>query len=779
MRVLVHDLESLMRTTWPRFTLHSVAAAAAACLGAPVSAQESPATQEVMVTATKRSEGLSKIPVAVSAISGEDLQERGITDVLSLDKAIPGLKIANGGNDPSAILRGAGTAGTTDIAVPFYVNGVYRPRSGQGLASYLDVERVEVLRGPQGTLFGRNTFGGLINVVSRAPDPKANDFGAALTVGDYARRKLEGFVNVSLGSQLALRVTASDEKRDPFVRNTFNPEAGLKDADNTYARAQLLFKPSSTLSFNLTATHWRDTANGNADYQYKCLGIPVNAATQKFDGVTGFVDPRCGTRTGWDGGRSQAGNIANGDGAVDPDPYKVAFDFKPQREIAEDSVSLRMDWQVANHSLAVTAARFDYRELRLTDTDVSPKPALVAGQLTHSKAESLEITLNSLASGPLRYTLGAYLFDDTQPGGNNSAFLWGYTYSSPQKPAWASWLYQGNGGTKSTALYGQASYALTDKLTAAVGLRKSKDARRSFTLNVVQSSRNDPLPSYAGSPRVNNGDDTHTDWRASVQYQLDKDTMVYASGSTGYIAGAVQAVTQTLLEPQTNETLELGAKTTLLGGRLKLNAALYKADYTGLTTTVFVTQGAAGTILAQQVPGGSTTATGLELEAKWAFNDKLNLSLALASARTEFKKFSVANNLGTAGSDFIAPNGQGWFIMDGKKTAFSPDLTLSLGASYYIDLGRNGSLVPSGWLSYSSRYRATNAPYFWSVQPAYTTLDMALTWTSADGKWSARGFVNNATNEAILTSAAVFSRGRAFADYSSPRNMGLRVAYNF
>jgi iron complex outermembrane recepter protein len=756
----------------------AIASAVAALFG-PVMAADEP--QVVTVTATKRVEDIQKVPVSVTAISAEDLQERGITDILSLDKAVPGLKIANGGNDPTPILRGAGVAGTTDIAVPFYVDGIYRPRSGQGLASYLDLEQVEVLRGPQGTLFGRNTYGGLISLVPKRPSTKALDFGAAITVGNYSARKLEGFVNVPLGKELALRVTASGEKRDPFVQNIYNSEAGLKDADNTYARAQLLWKPSKAFSANLTVTSWNDTANGNADYQYKCLGIPVNATTQKFDGVTGFLDPRCGTRAGWDGGRSQAGSIDNGDESakVIADPYKIAFDFKPQRDIKEDSVSLKLEGEVANHSIAFSAAQFEYRELRLTDSDLSQNPALVAGQVVNSKAHSAELTINSLSTGPLSYTLGAYLYDDSAAGGNNSAFLWGYTYTSPQRPAWASWLYQGNGGTRSTALYGQASYKLTDKLTAGLGLRSSEDARKSYTLNVIGSSRSDVLPSYGGAPTVNNGKDRHTDWKASLAYQLDQDTMIYASGATGYIAGAVQAVTNKLLDPQTNKSYELGFKTALLDGKLKLNGSLFQANYEGLTTTVFVTTGAAGTILAQQVPGGSTQARGLELEARWAATEKLNLTLGLAANRSTFKKFNVANTLGTAGSDFIDSGGRGWFIMDGKKTAFSPDLTLSLGASYYLDLGKAGSITPSAFVYYSSSYRTTAAPFFFSQQKAYATLDLSLSWVSSDGKYSVRGFVNNATDEVVMTSGSVFSRGRAMADFSLPRHYGVRAAYNF
>ena len=764
----------------PRFSAQktAVALAIAALISPAFAIEELP---QVNVTATKRVENLQRVPIAVTAISDEELQERGITDVLSLDKAVPGLKIANAGNDPSPILRGAGVAGTTDIAVPFYVDGIYRPRSGQGLASYLDLEQVEVLRGPQGTLFGRNTYGGVISLQSKKPSTKALDFGAAITLGNYNARKLEGFFNVPLSEEFALRVTSSTEKRDPFVENIFNPDAGLKDANNSYSRVQLLWKPSKTFSANLTATTWHDTANGNADYQYKCLGIPVNAATKKVDGITGFLDPRCGTRDGWEGGRSQAGNVSNGDvsALAIANPYRIGSDFKPQRDITEDSVSLKLDWEVADHNISFNAAQFKYRELRLTDSDLSQKAALVAGQLTNSKAHSAEVTINSLASGPLKYTVGAYLYDDTEVGGNNGAFLWGYTYSSPQKPSWASWLYQGNGGTRSTAIYGQATYELTEKLSGTLGLRSSTDKRQSYTLRVIGSSRNDYLPSYGGTPTVSNGEDSHTDWRAGIAYQWDKATMFYATGSTGYIAGAVQAVTQKLLDPQTNRSIELGMKTTLMDGRLKLNAAFFNANYEGLTTTIFVPVGSAGTIVAQQVPGGSTKAQGLELEARWAATDKLNLSLGLAANQSTFNKFNVANTLGTVGSDFIASGGQGWFVMDGKKTAFSPDLALSLGGSYLIDLGTAGSITPSAFVSYSSSYRTTPQPFFFSEQGAYATLDLSLAWTEANGKYSIRGFVNNATDVAVMTSGSVFSKYRAMADYSSPRYFGVRAAYNF
>ncbi|WP_373006653.1 TonB-dependent receptor [Hyphomonas sp.] len=755
-------------------------------LAAPAFAQDADAATDkearqetIIVTATKRAEDLQDVPISITAISGAQLVERGITDVLSLDKTIPGLVIKNSGNDPVPILRGAGAAGTTDTAVPIYVDSTYRPRAGQALASYLDLERVEVVRGPQGTLFGRNTLGGLINVISRKPETKAFDWGGAATFGDYALQRYEGFVNVPLGDKVAFRLTGSDTQRDPYVENTFNPDAGLKDADESYARAQLLWEASDDLSVKLGYTYWTDTANGNADYAYKVLGIPVNPLTRETNGVFGFIDPRQGTRDGWPGGRSQAGNVSNGDlsAFVSPNPYQVAFDYQPQRDIEETSLLLNVEWSVLNHDVTFNAATFDYTELRLTDTDLSSNSSLVAGQRTVSKADQMDININSAYDSKLQYTLGAYYYDDSDPGDSNGAFLWGYTSAtSPNDPAWAYWLYQTNGGTKSTALYGQAEYSFTEKLRGTLGARYSKDERNSFTLGVDQTSLNDPLPSYTGSPTPIRGEDEHTDWRVGLDYDLTDDVMVYGYWATGYIAGGIQqGNTGVLLDPNEVETFEAGVKSMLLDGRLRFNGAYYNSKYKNLTTTVFIQQG--GTILAQSVPGGSIVSEGMEFDISYSANDKLQLDVGIAMDWSEFDEFNVGNQF-TEGGDTVI-GGQSFFIMDGKDTRFSPDLAVSLAASYMVDLGEYGELLPSVLMKYSDEYQASNAPYFWSQQPSYTTFDLAATWSAPNAPYKVRVFANNVTEQLYLTEATVFSRSRAIVDYNAPRTWGVRISRNF
>jgi iron complex outermembrane receptor protein len=249
----------------------AVAAAVATALTTPAMAQD--AIEEIIVTATKRESSVQDLAVAVTAISGDMIKDLQLVNITDIDKTVPGLKVRYVGADPTIIMRGAGAAGTNDIAVPVYVDGLYRPRAGQGLASFLDIERVEVLRGPQGTLFGRNTFGGLVNVIAKKPDTSGFDYGIGVTAGDYSVAKVEGFVNVPFSDTVALRVTASNTQRDPIIENTFNPAAGMRDEDNTYARAQLSFAPTDSLDVTFSATYWKDESNGNADYAVSSLAF--------------------------------------------------------------------------------------------------------------------------------------------------------------------------------------------------------------------------------------------------------------------------------------------------------------------------------------------------------------------------------------------------------------------------------------------------------------------------------------------------------------------------
>lgn len=806
--------------------------------------------EEVVVTATKRVESMQDVPIAVTAISGETLTELNIVNVLDIEKTVPGMKVRYVGADPTIIMRGAGSAGTTDLAVPMYIDGLYRPRAGQALASYLDLERVEVLRGPQGTLFGRNTLGGLINLVTIKPDTGLLDYGGAVTLGDYDLRKFEGFVNVPLGDTVALRVTASNTKADPIIENVYNPAGGMRDEDNTYARAQIKWAPNENFDVVLSGTYWKDDSNGNADYAGVILGVPVNS-DGLTDGINGVMQPRQGRLPGQEdvsrapaGGRNQAGVWGEDPAAnIIPDVYKIASDFTPLRDIEETSFSALMNWHMGSVGLRANLGWFDYEEFRLTDSDFSQNPTswaernpgvegtqngpgywqqcwggpscgLAAGQRVNSTSYQADINLYSEYDSALQWTLGFFYYDDSGDGDTSSEFVWGYTdYTAPQNVSWGHWLYQANGGTKSTAVYGQATYSFNDDRTRlTAGARYSKDERNFFNRYVdwgpaihgyasgyYSAHPENPGSRFASWPVFvdsntsatensrQDGEDSHTDWKLSLQHDLNNDVMIYGTAATGYIAGGTQGGgSNDLNDPNEVDSYELGMKSMLLNGAMRLNVAAYYNDYSGLTTSAFVAQGE--TIVSRQIPGGSMTSKGIEVEMNWQVTDAFNLSGALSLNDSELDDFSrtVSNRVFRAGGDEEIGSGPPGdsnnaqvYYLSGQTARFSPDWTLALDASYTFLMGSKGSLVPGVYLYASDDYKTTNVPYFFTHQDSYTTVDLRLTWYQDRGPWSVRGYVTNATDEIVQVGGDQFSEGRAVADFNAPRTYGVSVRYNF
>ncbi len=777
--------------------------------------------EEVTVTATKRESSVQDLAVSVAAVSGDQLRELKIDSLLSLDKAIPGMQVNNKGNDPIIIMRGAGAAGVNDIAVPVYIDGLYRPRAGQALASFLDLERVEVLRGPQGTLFGRNTLGGLMNMITVKPDTEETDFGAAVTVGDYDYQRVEGFVNLPLGDKVAMRLTASDTQQDPFVENTFRSDGGLKDEDNTYARLQVSFTPSDTFDVTFSATYWEDTANGNSDYAYKVLGIPVNPATGATNGISGVMQPRQGVHQDpfYGGGKEFTGIYPiHPTASTIKDPFKISADFKPMRDIEETSFSALVNWDVGFADLKANIGIFDYEEYRLTDSDLSANPTayadteeyngycvdysfagdspdgpwwywdattqqrcgLAAGQRVQSEAVQADINLTSKGDGDLQWTVGYFYYDDSDEGDTNGEFVYGYTTSAtPQSPRWAHWLSQGAGGTKSQAIYGQAEYSLTDQFRVTAGLRYSEDERNLYSGSLIDESRTEAWPRFTVDPSSQNeGDDDNTDYRLAAQYDLNDDMMVYASISTGYISGEpIRQGSTELSDPNEVDAYEIGLKSSLLDGSMTLNAAIYQNDFEGLSTTIFVPQG--GTIIAETAPGGSMTARGLEVDMTWRATEALLVTAGLALDDSELDKFSEGESRFSEGGDITDAGGNRAYILDGKKPRFSPDYTLNLGLSYDMDLGEAGMLTPGAFIYHTDDYKTQNVEYFFAEQDSYTTVDLRVTWVDVNQQWNVQGYVKNATDEEYLTETTVFSGARAFGDYGNPRTYGVRLGYNF
>jgi iron complex outermembrane receptor protein len=773
----------------------TLALAVTAALASQVQAQttvdssESMMLEEVIVTATKRAVNAQDVPLSIVAITGDMLTTLGVQNATEMEKTTPGLKIRIVGNTPSLIMRGAGSAGTSDTAVPIYNDGLYRPVSSQALASYVDVERVEVLRGPQGTLFGRNTLGGLMNIITKKPDTEGMDYGGAITLGDYDLFKLEGFFNAPLGESVAMRISATDTSRDPYVENEYNEKGGLRDANNTYARAQLLWDITDGMDINFNYSYWRDTANGAGDFGHKVIGIPVNPDTKATNGVSGELDPRKGLRDGWGGGKSKNGSISNGDESafITGDNRTMAMDYIPNRDIKEDSFGALFRWDVGFAEFKANLGYSDFESFTLIDGDFSTVGSYrtdtlgsgwVSGEQQANESWQADINLTSTGDGKLRWTAGYFYYKQD----SFYAWLFGDTIiGSPQENTWAHWLHSTyEYSTKSNALYGQAEYDITDDLVMTVGLRYSDDKRTSQRVYIDKTQLSADRPvwlEYSNNGEKaagEEGSDSNVDYRFALQYSITDDVMVYGSAASGYIAGTTTQ-TGNLLDPTEAESYELGVKSTVLDGAMTLNATYYHVEYTGLTTSL-LTINDQGFAVAETVPGGGQTSEGIEAEIQWQATDNLRITSGFAWDNSKFDTFLKKN---AYEEDDGLANEFGYFDLDGSDTPFSPDFTLNLGLTYQIELGNGSHLVPGLFVYYSDDYRTFSAPYAWAHQGSYTTLDLFATWYSPSDRFSVQGFINNATDEDVITGSDSFSGARAVVDFNNPRQWGFRFAYNF
>ena len=746
---------------------------------------------EIVVTAQKRDQSLQDVSVAVTAVSGDELKALGITDAFRLEILAPGLQLGMSGADPRPALRGARTqqVEANDVAVSFYTDGLYRPRHGQALAGFVDVDRVEVLRGPQGTLFGRNSFGGLIHVISNKPDASELDYGFALSGGDYALAGFDGFFNAPLTDTAAVRFAFKSEARDPFVKNiTLGDEGGLKDADMTYLRGQLNFAPSDVLDINLRVESWQDDSNGNGHFGYYVEGIPVNLTTGLTNGVSGTMRPRIGRSDECAGtcGRYGAGfDFAATPGldtsaAVTGDPYLIADDTPPERDLSETTMAADLNWSLGIADLKITAAYMDYEEYRWADCDMSSYHTIACGNDITSETNMQEVQLTSNSDGPLEWVVGVFLLQEDL----TNAFLWedfasavdNVPVSPPDINQHAGWTLQIRVDTSSAAGYGQASYAISDSLRVLGGVRYTDDQRDWQIYGQDPNNRSTYSFTVLSVPD-GEGDWSKATWKTGLEYDMGEDTMLYATVSTGFLAGNQQGAFNgtNSYDEQTVTAFELGSKSLLADGSIRLNAAFYVNQFEDLLATRFVDTGV--TTLAFTDNAGEIDAVGLEVELDWAVNDQLQLGARVNVQQAEYGDFALPNVYQEGGVTISGIANQ--FQLDGLQVQNQPDFTATLLGSYVADLGSAGSLIPAFTVYYTSDYRVDDSNWFYGNQDAYTKTDLSLTWLSVSQDWSARLWVTNLEDEATLLKATRFGGDVAVTDYANPRMWGLTVGYRY
>ena len=578
--------------------------AAWAQTAAPTSAAASSSELTVVtVTANRRVEDQQKVGVSVTALSGEALAERNVTDLSQMEGLSPGFTFSRSGVDARPAIRGVRTenvAVNADTTIGYFVDGIYKSRAQQAMLGFVDVERVEIQRGPQGTLFGRNTFGGNIVISTAAPQLKAFEANANLTLGSFAKKRFDGAVNVPVGDTTAFRFAAVVEKTDPWVKNEYDAKGSLFDTDLQYLRGSFKVAPTRDLDITLRADTTRQRGNGGSAFGYKFAGtyLHVPSCQQLFNTTFTAINTRGGNRDGVnDCTRAQGAGAGTGANAIGAGVdlgiplFKVASldrinnDYVPFLKTDDTNLSAEVAYRTSAFTLKSITGYADFTAERSQDTDFSSSTIGLDYQKTAAKTMSQEFQILSEGGGPLGYVAGVYLFKDELTG----LFINQQLARTIRSDALAAPLTLAQNGagfydlqkpeTQSSALYGQLSFRASDDLTVTAGARYTRD-KKSFKFANANSvlplnagglpdglliGLNTPLPSGAAfgsagstncvgsnaqpgfncSPGTNvlygatynDATFSKSTGRLSVDYKLSGSQLLYATVSNGFRSG--------------------------------------------------------------------------------------------------------------------------------------------------------------------------------------------------------------------------------------------------
>jgi iron complex outermembrane receptor protein len=726
-----------------RSGLLPAAAAAAILLVIPGASHAS--LEEVIVTAQKREQNVQSVPIAVTALGEETIRNANILTIDDVANHTPGFTITNYNPvTPQPFIRGVGSSPSdagSDASVGVFIDGVYAGRAGGYRADMFDLQRVEILRGPQGTLFGRNVAGGALNILSNAP---TREFGGdlELTAGDYDLLGARGMLSGPLTDTLAARLAFSVRQRDG---NTDNKVTGseLRDEDNQSVRGRLLWEPSEALTVNLIADYSEDDLEGPAARNFK--GDPAAA----LDSVgLGLLVPVLLPTSG--------------------DPFKIEAEFDGHAEREMGSATLQLDWDTRLGTLtSVTGYRYNDFEYLDDVFGLAFDPASgVAPLLTdHGDEESdqfsQELRLTSVKDS-LAWTVGLYYLEQDLDQVQTFAPL-----GFPVR-------YDQSADTTSYAIFAHATLPLNERWAVTAGGRYSYD-EKDFDL-VTEGVEigfglltPDPANPTAGSvPFEANDDDSWSKFtpKISLEYTPNDDVFAYATWSQGYKSGGYNGVATnftaatTPFDEETVNNYEVGLKTDLLNGRMRLNVAAFYMDYEDLQVFVSSFESTVGLLVDN---AGEADVYGLEAEWFYAPNDRLDFTATYAYLDAEIGN----NEIGT--------------VEEGNSLTRAPEHSASAAAQYRWPIGDLGDLMLRADYAWQDKIYFQPENYELSAQDSYGLLHLRAALQAATG-WELALWLKNATDEDYWVHAFDSSFGSdlgASTVQGEPRMWGVSGRYSW
>lgn len=775
---------------------------------------------EVVVTAQKREENLQEVPVVVTAVSGQQLQDAGVRDIKDLTLLTPGLIVTSTANETSttARIRGVGTVGDNiglESSVGIVIDEVYRPRNGVGFGDLGELERIEVLKGPQGTLFGKNTSAGVVNVRTAAPQ---FDFGGALEAVGGNRSIAEGSLSLTgplVGEQLAGRFFYAHRQHDGYLDiGTRAPRTTRDDVDRDVdtARGQLLWQPNDAVRVRLIAD-W--TERGESC----CLGV------QYVDGPSAAI----------------VSAISGGGIAIPAQPFaRRAFaNRETPQDIRDRGASAQVDWDLAGGATLTSVTAWRHWEAELgQDADFTGAAMLYRDSKSYANTFETLTQEWRLAGerGRLEWLVGAFYADEDLDSVNSLRYdsqfelYYGLALSAGMSPGLVPTLLgrapgtsfaTGNGsfdtyaqGSTSWALFTNNTFSLTDRFDLGLGLRYTNEektldshytnlgtaaspagvgcATARARLAIISASLPAAvLPSFYGLGCATFSDSVFNDARtrqsldegewsgtAKLVFHASDEVMSYLSYARGYKAGGfnldrerfgsptgagVAVDPDTAFDPETVDSYELGVKSAWLGNRLALNGAVFHQRYEGFQLNTYTGL----QFIVASIP--EVTSRGVDLDFLWyAPAEGLTLQGGLTYAETEYGEFNAA----AAGASPRLP---------GNRLSFAPLWTGVLSATYERPINARLEWRLNIGAKYLSEYNTGSDLNPLKKQDAYTLVDARVGIGSPRDSWALELWGKNITDEEYIQVGfdAPLQSGTIGAFLGDPRMYGATVRVKF
>jgi iron complex outermembrane receptor protein len=705
---------------------------------------------DVVVTAQRYEQSMQKVPIAMSVLSASDIDARNIGGVEGLQSAAPNVRLvaSSGGSYSSAhiFVRGVGQRDydvTQDAQVPVYVDGVYLARTTGSMVDFMDIERIEVLRGPQGTLFGRNAVGGAVQIVSKRPTTKYEAVGR-LTAGRFDRLDVEGMLNIPLGENLLMRVSGAAEKRDGYaVLQPTGTESG--DRKNHSLRAQWLWSGENGEALLRFDTHSR---RANMGLQVLCevtnpaapalvalnqqlgqLGLPLVddnlIPANPYSGLS-FMDTPDSTDVR--GGSLELSRTIGAARIKSITAYRTmdqrfAFDYDGTQYAMSEGITMNDQWQFS-------------QELQLLGNGFGDRLQWIFGLFYFKEAADQ------------RQDLVGFPFEVIRTGPGMFDFINDRDTGFPL-------TYRGDQETESQAAYLQLGYRLLDRLTATVGVRVTRDEKDYFSIvgtravddirpaGTVSKSWSDVSPKFA------------------LDYQATDNLMLYASMSKGYQSGGFNGRVYAPREPESFDPQELwayqvGMKSDWLDRRLRLNADAYWYDYENYQGLAFI-PGTQNLVVSNIA---SLEVYGAEVDMLAKLTNRLELVVAAGYLHQEITDV----NPGAVG------------IQTNFKLPESPTFTGQFGAQYRLDVGQWGSALMRADYAYTgtTQFRLGITPA--ERQGGYGLTSARVSFQPRSENWEVSLFGTNLGNKRYRTYAQYSSAiGVTAATWAPPMEWGISL----